>query len=401
MQETSKLWTSRYMAIVIMAFLFFLCVQLLTAGFPAYITDIKNNPTQGGLMTTVFMVAAIVTRPVIGYLIHKVNMMMLNLVGLVFIAITIGFSFGQDSVGVLLFLRALHGIGFGILSTVISTMATNIIPTNRLGEGIGYYGLATSIGTSIAPMLALSILQFYSYNMMIGLSVILTIATIVISIFVKTPKMIPVSDHVRKEVTFKEYAFDKKALFPCLLTIFFTITLGGVISFLKELGREANMGGSISFFFLVLTAMMVIVRPISGRLFDRYGHKMIIYPGAISAIIGLFLLSITESIITLLLAGVFYGLAYGVVTPTLQAIAVKSVSKEKQGTANAMYFSGMDLGMAIGSTGLGILATYTNYHFIYGFSIVCIVGLLLTYTLFNIRKEKQVNIQVKKESKAI
>lgn len=392
MKETSKLWSSRYIAIVVMAFLFFLCIQLLTAGFPAYITDIKNNPTQAGLMTTVFMISAIITRPVIGYLIHKVNMTVLNLAGLAFIGITIGFSFSQESVSLLLLLRALHGIGFGILSTVLSTMATNIIPTKRLGEGIGYYGLATSVGTSIAPMLALSILQFYSYNMMILLSVLLTIVTFIISIFVKSAKRTTSPKH-EKKITFKEYAFDKKAFLPCMLTIFFTISLGGVISFLRELGREANIGGSVSFFFLVLTVMMVIVRPLSGRLFDSYGHKVIIYPGAISAIIGLFLLSITENTFTLLIAGLFYGIAYGIVTPTLQAIAVKSVVKEKQGTANAMYFSGMDLGMAIGSTGLGALATATNFHFIYGFSILFLVVLLVVYTLVFVKGEKKFEMQ--------
>jgi MFS family permease len=390
MNETSKLWTGRYMAIVVMAFLFFLCLQILTAGFPAHITDIKNNPTQGGLMTTVFMLAAIITRPLIGYLIHKVNMNVLNMFALVFVGVTIAFSFGQESVGVLLVLRALHGIGFGILSTVISTMATNIIPTRRLGEGIGYYGLATSVGTSIAPMVALSLLQYYSYNFMIILTVLLTIATLAISFFVKTPMpTVTKSMSTKKNITFKEYAFDKRAFLPSMLTIFFTISLGGVISFMGELGKEANLGGSVSLFFLVLSAMMVIVRPLSGKLFDRYGHKVIIYPGITSGIIGLFLLSITEHTFTLLLAGMFYGLAYGVVTPTLQAIAVRRVIKEKQGTANAMYFSGMDLGMAIGSTGLGTLAGITGYHFIYGFSIVFLVALLIIYFFVNVRIKKQ------------
>ncbi|WP_449620401.1 MFS transporter [Robertmurraya sp. Marseille-Q9965] len=385
MKETSKLWTGRYVAIVVMAFLFFISLQMLTAGFPAYITDVKDNPTQGGLMTTVFMLAAIITRPLIGYLMNKVNMMILNLVGLSFVAITIGLSFNQESVAILLALRVFHGIGFGILTTVLATMATNIIPTNRLGEGIGYYGMATSVGTSIAPMLALSILQYYSYNFMIILTFILTIATILISFFVRPSKT---SQPVKKKISFKAYAFDKNALLPSIMTIFFTISLGGVISFMGELGKDAGLGKTVPFFFLVLSVMMVLVRPLSGRLFDRYGHKVIIYPGVTSGIIGLCLLANTEHTWTLLLAGLFYGIAYGVVTPTLQAIAVRAVAKEKQGTANAMYFSGMDLGMAIGSTGLGFIASYKGYHFIYGFSIVFLIVLLAVYTLFYVKRKK-------------
>lgn len=381
MNKSTRVWTGQFTAIVVMAFLFFLCLQILTAGFPAYISEEKHNPTQAGLMTTVFMIAAIVTRPLIGYLFHKLNMKWMSIFTLLFITITIALSFGQDSVPRLLLLRALHGIGFGIITTIFSTLATNIIPIKRIGEGIGYYGLATSVGTSIAPMVALSILFYYSYNLLILLSVILTGVTLILSFLIKTPQKEKSSMIKSIKISFKNYAFDKRALLPCLLTSFFTISLGGVISFLKELGNEARLGGEISIFFLIMAVVMTIVRPISGRIFDSYGHKIIIYSGAICGIIGLFLLSITQGAFTLFLAGAFYGISYGVTTPTLQAIAVSSVNKEKQGTANAMYFSCMDLGMAIGSIGLGFIASKTSFHFIYGFSALFIVVLLIVYTI--------------------
>lgn len=380
MNKPSKLWTGQFTAIVVMAFLFFLCLQILTAGFPAYITE-KHNPTQAGLMTTVFMIAAIVTRPLIGYLFHKLNMKWMSIITLIFLAITIAISFGQDSVPMLLLLRALHGIGFGIITTIFSTLATNIIPIKRIGEGIGYYGLATSVGTSIAPMFALSILFYFSYNLLIILSVILTVATLILSFFIKAPQKAQPSQIKENKISFKEYAFDKRALLPCLLTSFFTVSLGGIVSFLKELGKEAELGSAVSVFFLIMAVVMTIVRPISGRIFDSYGHKILVYSGAICGIIGLFLLSITQGTFTLFLAGAFYGISYGVTTPTLQAIAVSNVNKEKQGTANAMYFSCMDLGMAVGSTGLGFLASHTSFHFIYGFSALFIVVLLFVYTI--------------------
>ncbi|GAA0589160.1 MFS transporter [Virgibacillus siamensis] len=389
MRNAPKLWTSQFLAIVVMAFLFFLCLQLLTAGFPAYITSIKNDPAQAGLMTTVFMAAAILTRPLIGYVMQKIDMKLISSLALVFLILSIALSYGQDSVFVLLCLRVLHGIGFGIGSTIFATMATTIIPVKRLGEGIGYYGMATSIGTSVAPMFALAILQFISYNVMIILSVLLTVAALILCFFVRTPEIPNSNSGNSKDITFKAYVFDKKALFPCILTVFFTITLGGVISFLSGLGNEAGLP-SVSLFFLIMTIMMTVIRPFSGKWYDNYGHKVVIYPAVISGMIGLFLLSITHHTMTLLAAGVFYGISYGIVTPTLQAIAVGLVAREKQGTANAMFFSAMDLGMAIGSTGLGMLAAATSYHFIYGFSMISILILLLIYSLFFTKKEKPV-----------
>lgn len=397
--NTSRLWTAQFTAIVIMAFLFFLCLQLLTAGFPAFITDIKNNPAQGGLMTTVFMVSAIAIRPFVSSLMQKMDNKKLSLISLGFIALSVALSFGQDSVALLLLLRIFHGIGFGIITTIFSTMATNIIPAHRLGEGIGYYGMATSVGTSLGPMLALALLQVFSFNLLILLSVGLTLLTLLLNLFIKGPRK-PAKMSTVQKGHFREHAFDRHAFTPAILTAFFSITLGGVVSFLRELGKEAGLGATISLFFLVLTIVMVIIRPFSGRIYDRFGHKFIIYPAVVSGIIGLTLLAITQNTMTLLVAAVFYGLAYGTVAPTLQALAVGAVQKEKQGTANAMYFSSMDLGMALGSAGLGLLASYTSYHFIYGFSVIFLVGLMLAYTFVFVVKKKPQEQFVKKSLEA-
>jgi MFS family permease len=133
---------------------------------------------------------------------------------------------------------------------------------------------------------------------------------------------------------------------------------------------------------------MIVIRPISGRLFDNYGHKIIILPAILSGIIGLILLAFTSNTPTLLLAGICYGVAYGTVTPSLQAIAVSSVSRDKHGTANAMFFSAMDLGVAIGSTGLGLLASATSYRFIYGFSVVPLIALIIAYSFIYLKKRQ-------------
>lgn len=384
-----KLWTGQYIAIVLMAFLFFMSLQLLTAGFPAFILELKQNPTQGGLMTTVFMLAAIVTRPFVGFLMHRINVKKMSMITLIFVSITLTIGYNQESVGFLLLLRVFHGIGFGIMTTVLATLATNIIPKKRLGEGVGYYSLATSVATSMAPMFALALLAYLPFNLLLIISIIFAVATFFFSFLIKSPQ-IPVSNQTNvKKLPFKESLFDKKAFIPSICCAFFSITLGGVVSFLRELGKEENLGGSTSLFFLVVAIIMLISRPISGKLYDRFGHKIIIYPASICGMISMFLLSITHSTTILLIAGFFYGIAYGTITPTLQALAVSLVSKEKQGTANAMYFSSMDLGMAIGSTGLGFLASMTGYHFIYGCSIISIALLLVVYTLQGLKVKKK------------
>ena len=56
-------------------------------------------------------------------------------------------------------MRVLFGIGFGMTSTSFPTMASDVIPIKRLGEGMGYFGLSTTLAMSIGPMIGLTLLQ--------------------------------------------------------------------------------------------------------------------------------------------------------------------------------------------------------------------------------------------------
>lgn len=113
-----------------------------------------------------------------------------------------------------------------------------------------------------------------------------------------------------------------------------------------------------------------------------------------AGIIGLMLLYFTYNTATLLIAGFFYGLGYGVIQPSLQALAVSRVAQDKKGTANAMFFSSMDLGIAIGSSGLGVVANSTGYHTMYAYSVLPILLLIMIYTFtFVINKHRDKTIK--------
>lgn len=389
-KNENRLFTPEFIIVNLMALALFLSVMFLTSGLPANITATTGDAFMGGMMTTFFMIAAIITRPMIGYVIQKVNIKVLNIVTtLVLIALIFSLTM-VNSISLLLFIRVLQGICFGILSTSIATMATNVMPAKRMGEGIGYYGMATSGGTSFAPMIALAILQSISFKALILTSTALAIVTFILMLLSKNKKKEVINNAKTEEtdqISFAEYAFDVRALLPCIIVLCFSFTLGGVTSFIKPLGKEAGIESTVSLFFLVEAIVLLISKALSGIIYDRAGHKVIMYPSAICGIIGLYLLSNVNSILMLLAAGVFYGAAYGFLTPTLQTIAVSKVDKKKQGTANAMYLSFMDLGMALGSPILGIVAGAQGYRAIYSVSIIFIVVLILLYA-FTIGRTK-------------
>ena len=78
------------------------------------------------------------------------------------------------SVGLLLVLRSLHGIGFSATTNAPGTIVSDIVPKSRLAEGVGYYVLSNTLATAVGPALTLFIIQYFSYNVLFLVSSLFT-----------------------------------------------------------------------------------------------------------------------------------------------------------------------------------------------------------------------------------
>ena len=219
--------------------------------------------------------------------------------------------------------------------------------------------MATSIGTSLGPMIAIAYLANYSFHSMLMITLILMIFSFIGSLLIKKDSIKTVASQPKSiqspanKEPFYKYMFDRRILVPSILVALNYFVIAGIISFLGAYGKETNLGGGISQFFTAQLIAMVIVRSFSGRIFDKFGHKVLMIPAAISGGFGLILLSFANSISLVLLSGCLFGIAYAVLQPIIQAWAITLVPPEKKATANSMLLIFMDLGMAVGSVVLG------------------------------------------------
>ncbi|WP_245742222.1 hypothetical protein [Fontibacillus panacisegetis] len=68
-----------------------------------------------------------------------------------------------------------------------------------------------------------------------------------------------------------------KLLFPALLNVVLSNTYSGLLSFIALFGDFVNLE-QVGLFFLFNAITVVIIRPISGRLFDRRGYAAVLIP---------------------------------------------------------------------------------------------------------------------------
>lgn len=156
----TKLWTKSFIALTISALFLFMNLQMLLSSFPSYVkSEFHNGDIMVSLVTSVFALTAIASRFMTAFLMRKVSRNVLLYIGLAIAAAITVLYVVADSIGSLLLMRVGYGIGFGIASTIIPTIVSQIIPSKRMGEGIGYFGLSTSLAMSIGPMIGLNVMK--------------------------------------------------------------------------------------------------------------------------------------------------------------------------------------------------------------------------------------------------
>jgi MFS family permease len=346
----------------------------------------NGDELDAGLMLGVFVVAALFTRPFAGRALDRMGRRKILLTGLLAFIISLISLTWALSVGIVLLLRAVQGIGWGITTTAYGTIVSDLIEPSRRAEGIGYYGISNTIGLATAPLFGIWVMQQFGFAPLFLTATAMVMINVGLAWLINLPSL--PADQGSTEKKKDDNLIERKALFPALLAMFMTIVHGGILSSLTLFGLEVGIV-NVGWFFLVNAVFIVLARPVAGKIFDQKGHEYILIPGGISLGLGLLLLSYATNVMTLTGAAIFYGLGFGSIQPTLQAWTINRVSPHRRGAAIGTYFSAFDLGLGTGAVLLGLIAKWTSYAVIYRISIVFMVIYGLVYGLYLINEKKQ------------
>ncbi|TDF96287.1 MFS transporter [Paenibacillus piri] len=368
-----RLWTKSFIGL--MMTMFFLCFgfYLLLPTLPLYIKKLGIGESQLGFIIGGFTLSAVVVRPVIGGLLDRFGRRFFILAGLIVFAIAMFLYNWASGILLLFLLRILHGCGWAISTTSIGTAITDVIPTQRRGEGMGWYGMSMSVSMAIGPIVGVWMVQNYSFRNLVILASCLSVAAILLALVIKVPALR--LDNKRKAVF-----FDKSVL-PISVAIFFlALTYGGITTFLPLFAGSIQVNAGT--FFLVYAIALTLARPVAGKLADRFNETSIIILSLIITIIALFILSLSNGLPSVIASAILYGIGFGSAQPTLQAATLNLVSSDQKGVATASFFTAMDLGIGLGSIILGLISQFLGYSFLFAACAVSGLISLLIFTVF-------------------
>lgn len=345
---------------------------------PLYAQQLGAPDSLLGLVTGFPTLAALLIRPFIGALLDRFGRKGIFLVGLVMM-VTVSFSYAFfPFVIALLAIRLLHGFGWGVASTATNTIASDIVPRKRFGEGIGYFSLSGSLALAVAPGLGIELFH------LMGFKSISYIATAILIIALLLAMMVSYKKGVKPEPGAKRAKLiERAAVLPSAIMFFITATYGAVVTFIAIHSLEQGVQ-NIGLFFTVYAIALIISRPTCGRLVDRRGSAFAIVPGLLMLSSGLVLIAFSHSLWMLLISAICYGFGFGATQSGLQTIAVTEAPFERSGAANATFFVGFDAGIGFGSIISGTIATAVGYGSMFLF--YAIFPVIATLVFFLVRK---------------
>lgn len=372
--NSAPLWSKNFITVLISHFFLLFGFQALIPTIPLFASTFSTSETFIGLVAGVFTISAFAIRPISGsFLDRKGRRMVLALSLITFIASAFSYTL-VTGLSSFLVLRFIHGLGWGSSNTASDTVATDNIPLDRFGEGMGYFGLSMTLGMVVGLATGMFIATNFGFNTLFYVSAFLVLLSLLISSTIKYEAPIKKKE---KEALF---VFDREALEPALLMSMITISYGTLMGFIPLYAQQQGIANTGPFFTVYALAML-ITRPFLGRLIDSHGFDYTVLPGISMVLVSMALVGLSFSLGSYLLVAVIYGTGFGSCLLSFQTMAIKNMPPEKRGGANAVFYVGFDGGMTLGSILFGYIASQLGYSNMYLITLIPAALALLGYLL--------------------
>jgi MFS family permease len=379
MVQRSSLFGKNFILASLAYFFVFLSAAIFYL-LPIFLNQFHASKSRVGLIIGIHSVASILIRPLFGRILDKRGGRKVTIAGiLLMIAVIPGFYLVESAGLLTVFLRAVSGIGWGIATTAILAICSEMSPPDKMAQSLGIIGAAGIVPGAIGPALAEEILRRYNFNAVFTAALIALIAALVCMIAINETQSNSTREKVERTRGYLAYPF-LILLIVAAMPIAHGAARGTVLTFIALFGASAGFG-RIAPFFIAFSVAAILTRLGLGDLSDRYGRKRIILPTAILVGLDLFWIAGVHSYSGFIACGFVAGLGQGFMFPALSTYVIDFLGRENKGLALGLYLSLYDIGMGLGSPVFGWISDMTSYRWMYVVAGCLIILLSVVFTI--------------------
>lgn len=344
--------------------------------FPLFVLDLGGNKSDIGILMGVMSLSAVGVRPWISGRVDRIGRKAAFHLGCMILAgvsiVHIYFVGPIDSVFYLLMLlRFIYGIGLGLVIVASLTFATDLVPPQRLNEGLGLFGIMPLLGIAVGPVIGEVILNTYGFTGMFSAAACTSGVAMLL--------VLPIKEEFRSGSGGKRGGFFAVIKYPVVWRMTLVILTFGV-AFAAHGGFVAPFAESrsltVSIYFITYSAAAVTSRLFGGRLVRHFGESKVIPAALLIMGCGFLWLVQVDTHIGLAVTGLLAGSGHGIFFPSIMALSVRSIHAGDRGKITGVITGGVDAGVLIGSFSLGQLGE------IFGFQILFTVAATFVFLGF-------------------
>ena len=369
-------------------FTVFLSAFQLLPTAPFHILDMGGSTFASGLFLGFLTYSSAFSAPITGAFADRVGQRRILIISS--LALTV-FSIGYAVITDLRFMLALavvHGIFWSGLLSASSAYMTNMLPERRRAEGIGYWGLSSVAAIAVAPTMG-----FWIYHR--GWSVLCAVGAalnLLMAIIAWRLKEQPaaIATH-RAQVPARRGLLEWRVLAISFSLFLYSFGYGGITSF-AAMYADANGVRPKGIYLTTLALVILVTRPLSGPVGDRFGYKRIFAPCLVLISVGLACLAAGGTLGWMIASAVIFGAGFGTAYPVYIGYVMQGVTAGRRGAAFGAILAAFDTGIGTGSTTMGWLIQ--RYGFAAAFGVAAALSALaLPYFLIMDRKLNRHNSQ--------
>ena len=345
--------------------------QLLPTA-PFHILALGGTTAAAGLFLGFLTYSSAFSAPLTGLLADRLGLRRVLVIASVAITcFSIAYAF-IPSYKVMLALTLVHGVFWSGLMTGSAAYMTNMLPESRRAEGIGYWGLSTIAAVAVGPTIGFWVFQF-GWRPLCLLAAALNVVMATIAW-----KLPPEFTHEHHEPHSRRL-IEWRVLILAFTLFLYSFGYGGITSF-TALYADANGVHPKGIYLTSLAIVILVTRPMSGRLGDRFGYRRVFLPCLVVIAIGLSLLVFGGTRAWLLASALVFGAGFGTAYPAFIGYTMRHVSPARRGAAFGAILACFDTGIGTGSTSMGWIIEHYGFSRAFG-TAALLSALALPYFL--------------------
>ena len=298
------------------------------------------------------------------------------------------------SVPVFITARIIHGLQFAFVGSLNLVIASDSLPREKLGSGIGIFGIGGALATAIGPSIGIAVRDWGEalWGERAGFTAVFLVGALFMLLGVLPCAMLPLKKQTKEERAslgkWYQNILAVETIPPSILLGLISVSnilySTYMVPYAEELGIE-----NIGLFFTVYAIFLLGARPFFGKLSDKVGMDKVMYPSLAVFALSFVAVGFGRSMPWMLAGAVLEALGYGALNPAIQTLCIRTVEAERRGVASNTQYFGMDLGYFLGPMLGGVLyrsGSYSNMYLIGG-----IAPLVLAFLIFALSWGKMKN----------